>query len=170
MSTEHIQFSCSVVSDSLRPQHTRPQHARPPLSITNSQSPPKPMSKPITDAEAETPVFWSSGWNSWLIGKVPDAVKDWGLKEKRAWEEMAGWHHQCNEYELGQTSGVGEGQGDLACCSPWACKKLDTTGWLNNTKWFPTNRCYVEMDTPNASDVSSKERNPDFHPNFKSSS
>ena len=32
---------------------------------------------------------------------------------------MAGWHHQCNGHELGQTSGDGEEQGDLACCSPW---------------------------------------------------
>ena len=48
-----------------------------------------------TDAEAEAPVFWSSDGNSWLIGKVSDAGKDWGQKEKRASEdEMAGWHHQ----------------------------------------------------------------------------
>ena len=40
-----------------------------------------------TDAEAEAPVFWSSGVSSWLIGKVPDAGEDWGQKEKRAW----GW-------------------------------------------------------------------------------
>ena len=56
--------------------------------------------------EAETPIFWSSDANSWLIGKVPDAGNSWGQKEKRAAEdEMAGWHHQCNGHELGQTSG-----------------------------------------------------------------
>ena len=50
----------------------------------------------------------------------PDAGKDWGQKEKRASEdEMAGWHHWCNGHELGQPSGDGEGQGGLACCSPW---------------------------------------------------
>ena len=32
---------------------------------------------------------------------------------------MTGWHHQCNGHELGQTSGVGEGQGGLECYSPW---------------------------------------------------
>ena len=54
-------------------------------------------------------------------------------KEKRASEDkLAGLHHQYNEYELGQTLGDGEGQGGLACCSPWGCKKLDTTGKLNN--------------------------------------
>ena len=43
-----------------------------------------------------------------------------GTKEKRMSEdEMAGWHHQCNGCELGQTSGDGEGQGGLACCCPW---------------------------------------------------
>ena len=56
-----------------------------------------------TGAETETLVFWSPDVNSWLIGKVPDAEKDWGQKEKKAEDEMAGWHHQCNEHELGQS-------------------------------------------------------------------
>ena len=61
-----------------------------------------------TDAEAETPVFWLSDANRGLIGKVPDAGKDWGQKEKRTSEdEMAGWHHWGNGHELGQTSGDG---------------------------------------------------------------
>ena len=52
--------------------------------------------------------------------KVLDAGKDQGQKEKRASEDkMAGWHQQCNEHELGQTPGDGEGQGGLVCCSPW---------------------------------------------------
>ena len=45
---------------------------------------------------------------------------------------MAGWHHQCNGHEFGQTLGDGEGQGDLACCSPWGHKEWDMTGQLNN--------------------------------------
>ena len=45
---------------------------------------------------------------------------------------MAGWHHHCNGRELGQTSGDGEGQGSLACCSTYGCKKSDKTGPLNN--------------------------------------
>ena len=85
-----------------------------------------------TDAEAETPVFWSSDANSWLTGKVPDAGKDWGQEKRVSEYEMAGWHHQCNRHELGQTLGNGEGQGGLACCSPWGHKELDTTGRLNN--------------------------------------
>ena len=90
-----------------------------------------------TDAEAEAPVFWSSGVNSWLIGKFPDAGKDWRQKEKRLSEdEMAGWHHQCNGRELGQTLGDGEGHGGLVCCSPWGRKESDTTERLsNNSPW-----------------------------------
>ena len=88
-----------------------------------------------TDAESETSIFWSSDGNSWLIGKDPDAGKDWRQKVKRASEnEMAGWHHQCNRHELGQTPGDGEGHGGLVCYSPWGCEESDTTGWLNNNK------------------------------------
>ena len=59
----------------------------------------------------EAPVFWSYDANRQLIAKVPAAGKDRGQKEKRASEdEMSGWLHRCNERELGQTLGDGEGQ------------------------------------------------------------
>ena len=45
---------------------------------------------------------------------------------------MAGWHLQCNEHELEQVSGDREGQGGLACCSPWGRKESDTTGFPSN--------------------------------------
>ena len=48
-------------------------------------------------------------------------------------DEMVGWHHQLNGHEFEQTLGDGEGQGSLACCSPWDCKELDMTWPLNNT-------------------------------------
>ena len=87
-----------------------------------------------TDAEAAAPVLWSPDANSWLTGKVPDTGKDWGQKENRALEvKMTGWHHWCNEHELGQTSGDGEGQGGLAYCSPWGSKESNTTWRLNNS-------------------------------------
>ena len=72
--------------------------------------------------------------HSWATSlSLSDAGKDWGQKEKRASEdEMAGWHHQCNGHELGQSSGDGGGQGSLSCCSPLGCKELDTAGWLNS--------------------------------------
>ena len=46
-------------------------------------------------------------------------------------DEMVGWHHQHNGHEFEQTLVVGDGQGGLACCSPWGCKKLDRTEKLN---------------------------------------
>ena len=56
----------------------------------------------------EAPIFWLPEVESWLIGKVPDAGKDWGEEEKRASEdETAGWHHRCNGHELGRTLGDG---------------------------------------------------------------
>ena len=53
--------------------------------------------------------------------------------EKRASEdEISGWHHRCNEHELGQTSGDGEEQGGLECYSPWSRKESDMTEQLND--------------------------------------
>ena len=83
-----------------------------------------------TDAEAETPPHAKN----WLIGKDPDTGKDWGQLEKGMTEdEMVGWHHWLNEQEFEQALGVGDGQGSLACCSPWGCKESDTTEQLNWT-------------------------------------
>ena len=44
---------------------------------------------------------------------------------------MAGWHHRLNGHEFEQTFGAGDGQGSLACCSPWGRKESDTTERLN---------------------------------------
>ena len=46
---------------------------------------------------------------------------------------MVGWHHQLDEHVFEQAPGVGDGQGSLACWSPWALKELDMTGQLNNS-------------------------------------
>ena len=48
-------------------------------------------------------------------------------------DEMVGWHHRLNGHEFEQTLGDGEGQGSLACCSPWGRKESDTTERLNST-------------------------------------
>ena len=67
-----------------------------------------------TDAEAEAPILWSPGSRSWLIGKDPDAVKDWRQEEKGTTEdETVGWHHWLNGHEFEQTPGDGEGPGSL---------------------------------------------------------
>ena len=87
-----------------------------------------------TDAEAEAPVHWPPNAKNWLIGKDPDAGKDWRQEEKRIREdELVGWHHQLYGHEFEQALGVSEGQGSLACFSPWDCKESDTTEWLNWT-------------------------------------
>ena len=81
-----------------------------------------------TDAEAEAQILWPPNAKSWLIGKDLDAGKDWGLEEKGMTEdEMVGWHHWLNGHEFEQTPGDSEGQGSLACCSPWGRRDLDAT-------------------------------------------
>ena len=88
------------------------------------------------NAKAETPVLWPPHAKSWLIGKDPDAGRDWGQEEKGMTEdEMAGWHHWLNGRESEWTLGVGDGQGGLACCDSWGRKELDTTERLNWTGW-----------------------------------
>ena len=60
---------------------------------------------------------------------------DWRQEEKGTTEdEVAGWHHRLNGHEFEQALGDGEGQGSLACCSPWGRKESDTAEWLNNSK------------------------------------
>ena len=91
-----------------------------------------------TDAEAETPIFWLPDVKNWLIGKDPDAVKNWKQEEKGTTEnKMVGWHQCLNGHEFEQAPGVGDGQGSLACCSPWGRKESDKTEGLNWTelKW-----------------------------------
>ena len=66
-------------------------------------------------------------------GKDSNAGKDWRQEEKGTTEdEMAGWHHQLNGHEFEQTLGDRDGQGSLACCSPWGHKESDTTEQLNS--------------------------------------
>ena len=90
-----------------------------------------------TDAEAETPILWPPDVKSWLIWKDPDAGKGWSGEEKGMTEdEMVGWHHWLDGHEFEETLGVGDGQGGLACCSPWGHKELDRMEWLNWTAVF----------------------------------
>ena len=56
-----------------------------------------------------------------MLGKI-------GQEEKGMTEDgMVGWHHRLDGHEFGQTPGVGEGQGGVACWGPWSCKELDMT-------------------------------------------
>ena len=90
------------------------------------------------DAEVETPILWPPDSKNWLILKDPDAGIDWRWEEKGTTEdEMVGWHHRVNGLKFEQALRVGDGQGSLACCSPWGCKKSDTTEQLNWTELIP---------------------------------
>ena len=92
-----------------------------------------------TDAEAEVPIFWPPDAKNWLIGKDPDAGKDWGQEEKGTTvDEMVGWHHKLDGHEFEQTPGISDGQGSVACCSPWSHKESDTTGatWTELNAYF----------------------------------
>ena len=94
----------------------------------------------LANYTCKTSDLWMASWNfshhslvlHWnqLIGKVPDTGKNWRQKGTTE-DEIVGWHHQLNGHEFQQTPGVGDGQGGLACCSPWSCKELDTTELLN---------------------------------------
>ena len=88
-----------------------------------------------TDIEAETLMLWPPDAKNWLIGKDPDAEKDWRQEEKGTTEdEMVGWHHWLNGHEFEKALEVGDGQGSLACCSPGGRKESNVTEWLNWTE------------------------------------
>ena len=93
-----------------------------------------------TNAEAETPVFWSSDANSWLIGKVifqswkkcSERLRAEGEEGIRGWD---GWMASLMQWTwTWANSGRRWGTEKLACCSPWGRKELDVTEQLNNHK------------------------------------
>ena len=86
-----------------------------------------------TDMESKVLILWPPDAKSWLIGKDPDAGKDWKQKEKGMTKDrMVGWYHHLNAHEFEQTLGDSEGQGSLAWYNAWGCKECDITEWLNN--------------------------------------
>ena len=75
-----------------------------------------------------------------LLGRI-DGRKRWGWQD-----EMVEWHHQLNGHELEHTPVDGEGQGSLACCSPWGCKELDMTEWTELIQQYVSVVLLVLMD------------------------
>ena len=65
-----------------------------------------------------------------MLGKIEGRRR----RKRQRMNEMVGWHHQLNGHESEQTLGVSEGQGSLACFSPWSCKESDMTKLLNNSR------------------------------------
>ena len=86
-----------------------------------------------SDAKAETPILWPPHAKSWLIGKDPDAGRDWGQEEKGTIEdEMAGWHHWLDGHEW--TPGVGDGTGRPGMLWFMGSQRVSMTEWLNWTE------------------------------------
>ena len=136
-----VQFSCSVMSNSLQPHES--QHAMPPCPSptprVHSDSCPlnqwchATISSSIPSSPSALSLFHHQGLFQW-VGKDSDAGRDWGQEKKGTTEdEMAGWHHWLDGLESEWTAGVGDGQGGLACCDSWGHKESDTTERLNWT-------------------------------------
>ena len=92
-----------------------------------------------TDAKGETLILWPPHANSWLIGKDPEAGRDWGQKEKGMTMRWLDGITDSMGHEFEWTPGIGDGQEGLACCNSWDCKESETTEWLNwlaiSMKW-----------------------------------
>ena len=88
-----------------------------------------------TDVDAEAPILWPPDAKNWLIGKDPDAGKNWKQGEEKGMteKEMVGRHHWLNGHEFGQAPGIGDGQRSLVCCSPWGYKESDMIEQLDWT-------------------------------------
>ena len=91
-----------------------------------------------TDAEAEAPILWPPDMKNRIIGKDPDAGKDWRQEEKGTTEdEMVGWHHWLNGYEFEQAPGDGEGQGNWCAAVRGVTKSQTMTEQLkDNSKYL----------------------------------
>ena len=114
-------------------------------SWTESRSNPKGNQSWIftgrTDAEAETPILWPPDVKNWLIGKYTDAGKDWRQEKKGTTEdELVGWHHRLDGHEFELAPRVGDGQGSLACCSPWGRRVRHD--WVTDLIWCNKGRIW----------------------------
>ena len=91
----------------------------------------------MTDVKAEIPILCPPDVKNWFLRKDPDAGKDWRQEEKGTTEdEMVGWPRWLDGHEFEQALVVGDGQGTLACCSPWGRKGSDMTELLNWTELY----------------------------------
>ena len=84
-------------------------------------------------------------WEELTHWKRPWCWKDWRQEEKWTTEDnMIGWHHWWGGHLFEYVPGVGDGQGSLACCSPWGRKDLNTTEQLNWSR-FSNVRLYETL-------------------------
>ena len=103
-----------------------------------------------TDAEAETPILWPLDAKYWLIGKDPDAGKDWRQEKVMTEDEMVGCITDSMDMRLSKLQELVMDR--EACCSPWGHKELDRTEWLNWTdlevtwpSYSPAQFCFLAI-------------------------
>ena len=87
-----------------------------------------------TDAEAEAPILWPPDEKNQLICEDSDAGEGWRQEKGMTEDEKVGWHHRLDGHEYEQTPGDGEGQGSLACCSPWESQRVGHN-WVTELNW-----------------------------------
>ena len=139
----------SVVSDSLWPHGQQPTRLLCPWNSPGKNT-------GVGSHSLRHGIFLTQGSNPGLLhcrqilyhlsywGKDPDAGKDWRQEEKGTTEDkMLGWHHQLDGHEFEQALGVSDGQGGLACCSPWSRRVI--YDWATELNWTTQeakgNRC-----------------------------
>ena len=113
---EFAQTHAHWVSDEIQPVHTKGDQSWVFIGMT--------------DAKAETPILWPPDAKNWLIGKDPDAGKDWRWEKGMTEDEMTGWHLWLDGCEFEWILSVGDGQGGLACTAVHGVAKSQT--WLND--------------------------------------
>ena len=99
----------------------------------------KPVWIFIGRTDAETLILWPPIAKNWLIGKDPDAGKDWGHEKGTREDEVVWWHYWLNEYEFKCVLGDGEGQWGLASCNSLG-REIGT--WLRD--WTMTTKVDIE--------------------------
>ena len=88
-----------------------------------------------TDVEAEAPILGPPDAKNWLIGKDPDAGKDWRQEKGATEDKMVGGHHWLNGHEFEKAPGDSEGQRSIVCCSPWVANSWTQLSDWTTTKW-----------------------------------
>jgi len=103
----------------------------------------------IGRTDAEAPILWPPNVKRRLIRKDPDAGKEWRWEKKGTTEDkMVGWHHQFNGHEFEQDPGDCEGQGRLACCSPWGRLQRVRHNWATEQQQQTTLNTHTHTHTP----------------------
>ena len=82
------------------------------------------------------PIIWPPDAKSWIIGKNPDAGKDWRQEKGMTEDKMVGWYQWLNRHEFEQDLRNSEVQESLVCCSTWDWKESDATEQLSNSSNF----------------------------------